>query len=197
MRKFYYSKGIASATLSKRKTSNTETQPLLNAHNFDDARIANLPAFLRTLLVADGTITRSLEAYFWEPIKVITLDQSECIAENAIPWLNVTQGHTVLVREASLEGVDTSKTYAKAFSVIRAEHIPEHLRNKLIEGKIGIGVLISDSGMESYREMLELSFESPEAESLKDLVVSRTYRIFLNSQPAILITEQFQTRSFI
>ena len=33
--------------------------------------IEAMPPFLRTLLVTDGTVTKSLEAFFWEPVVVV------------------------------------------------------------------------------------------------------------------------------
>ena len=38
--------------------------------------LAELPPFLRALLVTDGTVTKILEAYFWEPVVVDTLSSA-------------------------------------------------------------------------------------------------------------------------
>ena len=47
----------------------------------DDAGLgkamADLPPFLRSLLITDGTVTKTLEAYFWEPVQVQVLKQQE------------------------------------------------------------------------------------------------------------------------
>ena len=43
--------------------------------------LAHLPPFLRSLLVTDGTVTKILEAYFWEPVLVDTLAQGVVTAE--------------------------------------------------------------------------------------------------------------------
>jgi hypothetical protein len=39
--------------------------------------LATLPPFLRTLLVADGTVTKILEAFFWEPVRIESISNQE------------------------------------------------------------------------------------------------------------------------
>ena len=102
--------------------------------------------FLRSLLVTDGTVTKILEAYFWEPVMVDTLNQGLVTTARDIPWVEVTAGDQVLTRQAQLRGADTGRIYADAFSVIRTERIPMAFRQRLIDREIGIGVLIRDSG---------------------------------------------------
>jgi len=155
--------------------------------------LAELPAFLRALLVTDGTVTKILEAYFWEPVEVETLQQELVTAERPIDWVQVGAGDRVLIRRARLRGTDTGRVYAKAFSVIRPELIPETFRQRLIDREIGIGVLIRDSGLESYREVLEVGVEPAEGDDAASEAVSvyRTYRIIIDRKPVILITEGF------
>lgn len=150
--------------------------------------LAELPPFLRALLVTDGTVTKILEAYFWEPVEVLTLEQDYWTAERPVDWLEVATGQPVLIRLALLKGLDTGKTYAEAFSVIRADLIPEAFRQRLIDREIGIGVLIRDSGLESYREVMEIGIDQPDQGGEH---VYRTYRIFIAGAPVILITESF------
>jgi len=158
--------------------------------------IQTLPPFLRALLVTDGTVTKILEAYFWEPVEVQTLQQESVTAERPIPWVQVDPGDRVLIRRARLSGVDSGRVYASAFSVIRTQLIPETFRQRLIDREIGIGVLIRDSGLESYREVLEVGIE-PADGSAKGIatesseLIFRTYRIIIDGQPVILITESF------
>ena len=74
-----------------------------------------------------------------------------------------------------------------AFSVIRPQEIPDELRDKLIAGTLGIGELIRNCGLETYRELLEIG----SANSVDGEHMYRTYRIVLNHKPAILVTEHF------
>jgi chorismate-pyruvate lyase len=158
----------------------------------EDLPIHRLPPFLRALLVTDGTVTKMLEAYFWEPVEVQTLEQGLITAERPIAWLDVRTGDEVLIRRARLQGTESDARYANAFSVIRVELIPKPFRRRLIDREIGIGVLIRDSGMESYREVLEVGIEPPDGASPADSDrIFRTYRIIIGAQPVILITESF------
>lgn len=169
---------------------------LIRRRDGGEMPIQALPAFLRALLVTDGTVTKILEAYFWEPVEVQTLQQEVVTAERPIPWIQVETEDEVLIRRARLSGADSGRVYASAFSVIRTQLIPETFRQRLIDREIGIGVLIRDSGMESYREVLEVGIE-PAEESAKDTatessdLIFRTYRIIIDGRPVILITESF------
>lgn len=159
-----------------------------------DFPIHALPPFLRTLLVTDGTVTKILEAYFWEPVEVQTLQQEFVSAERPVEWIQIRSGDRVLIRRARLRGMDSGRVYATAFSVIRTQLIPETFRQRLIDREIGIGVLIRDSGLESYREVLDVGMEATNAGSGQDEMsdlVFRTYRIIIDRAPVILITESF------
>ena len=145
-----------------------------------------LPAFLRTLLVADGTVTKSLEAYFWEQIEVENLGQAPITLQEEIPALDLHAGQAVLERRVRLHGLVSGHIYAHAHSLIKLEALPEHLRVDLQHGRIGIGELLRERGLETYREILDVGYAEASVESLY-----RSYRIVLQHQPAILITETF------
>lgn len=157
--------------------------------------IEDLPPFLRALLVTDGTVTKALEAYFWEPVVVDTLRQEFIEAAAEIPWIAVAPGDQVMVREALLRGDDSNNHYARAFSVIRSELIPSSFRERLINREIGIGVLIRDSGLESFREVMEVGVEPEPAAGVQALF--RTYRIIIDGEPVILISETFPLNLYL
>jgi chorismate-pyruvate lyase len=157
--------------------------------------IETLPPFLRALLVTDGTVTKALEAYFWEPVVVDTLRQEFIDAADEIPWIEVSPQDQVMVREALLRGGDSGNHYVRAFSVIRSELIPHSFRQRLINREIGIGVLIRDSGLESFREVMEVGVEPESADGHRALF--RTYRIIIDGKPVILITETFPLALYV
>lgn len=164
----------------------------LSCRGGGEVPIEDLPPFLRALLVTDGTVTKLLEAYFWELVEVQTVRQGFVMAERAIEWLDLGAGDEVLTRQARLRGAETEVEYATAFSVICASYIPLAFRRRLIDREIGIGALIRDSGLESYREVLEVGVERVAASRGQDAdVVFRTYRIIIGGRPVILITESF------
>ena len=51
--------------------------------------LSQLPAFLRTLMVTDGTVTKSLEAWFWEPVKVEVLMNALEQSDSTVDGLEV------------------------------------------------------------------------------------------------------------
>jgi chorismate-pyruvate lyase len=169
---------------------------LIRGADGSELSVEDLPPFLRALLVTDGTVTKILEAYFWEPVEVVTLQQELIRAERPIDWIRVDPGDPVLFRRARLSGTVSASLYASASSVIRPELIPESFRQRLINREIGIGVLIRDSGLESYREVLDVGIEprggggGMTVTEQSDLVF-RTYRIIIDGEPVILITESF------
>ncbi|WP_295384518.1 chorismate pyruvate-lyase family protein [uncultured Thiodictyon sp.] len=175
-------------------------------------QLAELAPFLRALLVTDGTVTKALEAYFWEPVAVDTLEQRFETAEEPVPWIGLAAGDRCLIRDARLRGVHSGRIFAEALSLIRTELIPPDFRRRLIDREIGIGVLIRDSGLESYREVLDVGLDhgddapgeppgsapgpAPGPAGDNERFVFRTYRIVIGGRPVILITERFPLTLF-
>ena len=184
----YYDKSSPLEGVSRFRTEGFVRDGVLMRSGGQPLPMAQLPPFLRTLLVTDGTVTKILEAYFWEPVEVRTLEQDFWTAERPVDWLEVNSGDRILIRLAHLQGIDSGRTYAEAFSVIRSDLIPATFRQRLIDREIGIGVLIRDSGLESYREVMEIGIDHPDPGEER---VFRTYRIIIAGAPVILITESF------
>ncbi len=158
--------------------------------------ISDLPPFLRTLLVADGTVTKALEAYFWEPVDVRPLQQK--LARDTEPkGLPFGQAHSLLHREVSLEGRRSGTRYALARSILALENLPTHFAEAIVAGKMGIGELLREQGVETYRDIIGLDYfprgvvADERLEELDDDIVARSYRISVSGVPAILVTEYF------
>jgi len=163
--------------------------------------MAALPPFLRTLLVTDGTVTKSLEAFCWEPIDVETVSQAVIQAERDIGWLDLASGEAIIARRVNLRGRTSGVVYTSPNSLIRPNLIPETLRDGLMAGALGIGELIRDCGLETYRELLEIggSGSTPpggQAQPATGPHIHRTYRIVVGGHPAILVTEYFPLAVF-
>lgn len=175
---------------------------LLQGPNGAIIPLSDLPPFLRALLVTDGTVTKLLEAYFWEPVAVDTLEQRLETGGQPVPWVGLGVGDHCLLRDARLRGVNSGRAFAEALSVIRIDMIPKDFQRRLIDREIGIGVLIRDSGLESYREVLDVGLDhedTPLGGHRGDVqqIVFRTYRIFIGGRPVILITERFPLSLFV
>ena len=166
----------------------------------DHSRVdmAAVPPFLRTILITDGTVTKSLEAYYWEPVVVEMDFQHSVITIQNINWLHTLAGEEILLRGVQLRGAHSGNGYATAFSAIRHKLLPENLCQGLLAGSLGIGMLIRDSGLETYRQILDVGVKRQKLGQINSKLppqpydyVFRTYRIFIAHEPVIIITESF------
>jgi len=159
--------------------------------------ISAFPPFLRTLLVADGTVTKALEAYFWEHVDVRQLKQELSVPAEPVEGLRYSADQPLLNREVSLTGRSSGRCYALARSILALESLPPHFAQAILEGKMGIGELLREQGVETYRDIVNLHFFHHGQPAETDLsildgdVVSRSYRISVSGVPAILVTEYF------
>lgn len=154
--------------------------------------LKNLPAFLRTLLVTDGTVTKSLEAWFWEPV-FIKAKRNECVVlGKSLVGLEASCGDNVLQREVSLCGKKTERVFATAQSTIALQSLPNDVSKALQKGSIGIGEILRDKGLETYRDIFQLNYlPCYLSDELSGEVISRSYRIWVNERPAIIVNEFF------
>lgn len=158
----------------------------------DTLKLRELPAFLRVLLTTDGTVTKSLESYFWEAVGVERCHQGLSKLESECEPLDIPSGAEVLNRHVRLQGKQSERIYAWAQSILVLARLPETLAKALLEERIGIGELVRESGLETYRELLEIGRECIESQEC----ISRTYRIFVDGAAAIQVTEYFPLRVF-
>ena len=130
-----------------------------------------------------------------------TMSQAVVRAEADIEWLDLRAADEIIVRRVNLRGRTSGVVYTRAHSLIRPQFIPEALRGRLVAGSLGIGELIRDCGLETYRELLEIG-ASPSMPGRADgddedgSVIHRTYRIVVGGRPAILVTEYFPMSVF-
>jgi chorismate-pyruvate lyase len=143
-----------------------------------------LPPILRVLLSTDGTVTKTLEAYYWEPIQVLSVKQEEIILNEPCPYLPTQAGEQVLKRSVELVGQTSQRCYTKADSLIRLQHLPTNIRQQLIEGHIGIGELLRESQLETYRQLVNLG-------QINNADIFRMYQIIIDHRPTLLVTEYF------
>lgn len=163
--------------------------------------IAGMPAILRTLLVTDGTVTKTLEAYFWEAIAVVDINQNEICAAKSLPFLGCQENETLLDRHIRLEGQTSKTSYAFAQSFIRIDLLPKQIADDLRSGLIGIGEILRETGLETYRELVDLgenkNFQPfSEEQNTQQHCIYRTYRIMINHVPTIQVSEFFPRSTF-
>ena len=148
-----------------------------------------LPPFLRALLVADGTVTLLLSAYFGEEIRVQTITQMTQTMPQKLALLGLRPSDEVFYRAVKLYGASSGNQYASAVSLINPNGLNPGLFEQLIDENVGMGEVLRNSARGSYREVLDIRASSSEQ-------VQRTYLVYLEGQPAILITERFNTDCF-
>lgn len=158
--------------------------------------LQNLPPFLRVLLTTDGTVTKSIESYFWEPVRVLNLGQKYVNLEAAAPLIDKRIGESVLQRSIALRGEKSMREYALAESLICTQYLSSDIRRDLEEGRVGIGELLRECGLETYREIMDIGYSSGGEQGLQQPYVWRTYRIVMQHHALIQITERFPLEAF-
>jgi chorismate-pyruvate lyase len=142
-------------------------------------------------------VTESLKAYFGEPIDVKVLEHAEVMSDRNYPALNVAAGDQILKRGVTLRGQLSDTIYAYATSVIVISGVPSEIRRELTEERKGIGELLRESRLETYRELLSMRrIRAGQWASCLELdegasVVARTYLIYHGQRPVIEIEEFF------
>ncbi len=187
----------------------SEMSPLFGLHvgEHDHELLASLPPFLRVLLTTDGTVTSSLQAYFWERVSVDTVEQSQYQLEAPFDSLELQQGQDALRREVQLRGERSGRVYARASSLIRMELLPSEIKDAIVAKRIGVGELLRDCGLETYRKIIAVGVDAGEEDEdgegngeEEHGAISkeawRSYLIVMDKHPFIHITERFPLALF-
>jgi chorismate-pyruvate lyase len=168
----------------------------------ENVDFGSLPPLLRTLLVSDGTVTKFLEAYYLEPIRVERIFHDEVTLMEDIPALELSLGRKVLQRKVVLRGIFSKQPYDYAESFINTDLLWPWVKEDLLRGRLGIGELLRDRRVETYRELLGYGRRSGgnlssllEVAADEDLIY-RYYRIFVNRLPTLYITDTFPVSHF-
>lgn len=151
-----------------------------------------VPGIIRVLLTTDGTVTKSLEAYFWEPIVVERTVQEVLSAdlpastrfEGNLPICERLNAKQLWRRDVDLVGVKTRDVYASATSLIDPASLPKSIADGLAAGQLGIGGVIRELGLETYRQVVGVGQSSPET-------LWRSYRLFYQGGVLMQICETF------
>ncbi len=167
-----------------------------------DLDLKNLSSFQRILLTTDGTVTEILEAQFWEAINLIKLFQEKQVINTRIPFLEIDAGTEILIRKILLQGQQSKTNYIYAESILVPGKLGSDLQEKLIKTDKPLGRLMIEARTETFREILTCKREK--AEELGSHfklpadanLVSRTYRVFAQKKPIMLITEKFPETAF-
>jgi len=161
-----------------------------------------LSSFQRILLTTDGTVTEILEAHLWEAIQIVKLYQEGIKTDASVPYLDIGPHAPVLIRKVILRGKSTDRNYIYAESLVALDRLDERIRHGLTETQKPVGQLMLEARLETFREILSCCYEPAEAIgehfgiAHDAKLISRTYRVFANRQPFMLITEKFPETAF-
>ena len=175
---------------------------LLSSLSNSGLKLEQLSSFQRILLTTDGTLTDILEAYVWEPIQIVKLMQEVVRVRQGIPLLEVTAQTEVLQREVLLRGARSATNYLHATSVLVLDRLDPALREQLMTTQEPLGKLMIQSRLETFREIIKCTTEKHLdvgkvfGEPPDTGLISRTYRVFSQGRPFILITESFPNSYF-
>ena len=166
-----------------------------------EINFARLTPFQRGLLVTDGTVTRFVEAYTLAPVEVALLQQAKQTLPTEHTWLQLPAGAEVISRQVVLQTHSQKESspiiHTYADSLIVPQRLPTSILNGLKSDKQGLGGLLRCSGLETRRELLWCGIEvltdlpSAIAHLEGEKFISRTYRVFANQKPLMLINEKF------
>lgn len=164
---------------------------------------STLSSFQRILLTTDGTLTEILEAYFFEPIQIVKLSEEVVSITKDILPLNLKTGSEVIERKILLQGKISRRNFIYAESILVSERLEQKFQDGLLKSKIPMGKLWLEHKLEIFKEIIDSSKEKAENLSnyfkitKEDNMLSRTYRVFSNRQPIIMITEKFPANYFL
>jgi len=161
-----------------------------------------LSSFQRILLTTDGTVTEILEAHLWEAIEIVKLHQQCLETDASVPYLDIGPHAPALIRKIILRGKPSHRNYIYAESIVALDRLDDRLRHGLMETQKPVGQLMLEARLETFREILSCCLEPAEEIGVHfgigsdATLISRTYRVFANKQPFMLITEKFPATAF-
>lgn len=161
-----------------------------------------LSTFQRILLTTDGTLTHILEAYLFEQIHVVKLSEDIVPLTRDLPVIGLIEGTEVIARRILLRGRISHRNHIYAESILAPDRLESSFRDELLKTKIPIGKIWFEHQIETFKEIVDSRRE--QAQNLasyfsinpEDYMLSRTYSVFSNRQPVMLITEKFPDTYF-
>lgn len=163
----------------------------------------DLSPFQRIILTTDGTLTDILEAYLFEAIQIVKLAEGLVSTTQDIPPLELKTGTEVIDRKILLQGKISRKNFIYAESIIVPDRLDEKFKNSLLNSQIPIGRLWLEHKMETFKEIVDSGKEPANELSsyfniqMEDNILFRSYRLFNNRMPIMIITEKFPESYFL
>ncbi|MGK7940244.1 MAG: chorismate pyruvate-lyase family protein [Crocosphaera sp.] len=164
----------------------------------------SLSTFQRILLTTNGTVTDILESYLAEQIQLVKLSENLVSMEHDIPSRQIKKGDQVIEREVLLRGKLSLRNVIYASSVVLVDNLSERFRNELLKTKTPIGKLWFEHKVEKFKELMDSGKEPAQELSQyfvgvepEDNLLFRTYGVFSQGKPTMIITEKFPESYFL
>jgi chorismate-pyruvate lyase len=164
--------------------------------------LSKLNPLQRIILIYNGTLTKLLENLLHEQLTVIKLFESVEISPEAVPYLELPAGQDVMQRKICLQGQSSGINWLYAESLIVPERLPPLFRQELLSSQTPIGKLWVKHRVETFKELLPPFEETAEDLAVhfniepNHLLLGRTYRVFSQQQPVMMLTEKFPAHYF-
>ena len=156
-------------------------------------RMADRSGLRAALENTSGTVTDFLEQLVGEKIDAHTHRHDIVGAHNA-NGLEVEEGEPLLHRAATLRGRMSGRSYVYAESIIVIDRLPTGFCNRLATGSDPIGRILDEMGVAVTRQCFGEPDGVPRPNTdakTDDYVLARTYRIDLEQNPVMIISEWF------
>ncbi|WP_285034013.1 chorismate pyruvate-lyase family protein [Mycolicibacterium sp. lyk4-40-TYG-92] len=151
---------------------------------------------LRILIATNGTLTRILGVVTGEEIVVQIVEQQ--IHPRELAPSEQLSDSRILQRRVLLNGGVSGRRFVGAESLIAIDLLPPTIAADLTSTSAPIGEIMAASRLETYKEPADIWVaESPDwlvaatDQAPQPRTVSRRYRIIIEGQPVIVITEYF------
>lgn len=157
----------------------------------------------RILLTTDGTVTHILEAFMGEPVEVVKISQTVGPCDPADRLNALAPREQVMRRSVMLRGQWSGRNLLHGDSVIAYDRVPPPIRTALLTTGKGIGRLLFEHQLETFREIVGWGEEpagplaAPLGLEADAVLLFRTYRIMCLCRPIMWITEKFPASTFI
>ena len=130
-----------------------------------------IPPVLFIVIIQNGILETILRLFVRDSIEIIVVSQK--------------MYESILYRKICVKMKPDGVVIMHAESKIETKSLPTDLRERVIEGKKGIGDLIETLRIETYRHIRDIQFDR------KQRAICRTYDIYIQSRPVITIKEYF------
>lgn len=130
-----------------------------------------LNSFEKILLINNGTTEQFLQILANSLTKIIIMQQIE--------------KNNIITRKINIITKDQGKILAVANSIIYLENLPNKIKYEIRKGEKGIGMIILENKLETYKRITEIGYNS------KDNYISRKYKLLSGKHTISKVIENF------